>query len=83
MAVPRWIKVVNDHMKMREMCNKAVVHNPHMLRHILDQHKSQGMCIEAVRMEPYTLGYVPDHLRSSENVQRVNVHQRRGLFSDP
>ena len=72
MGVPCWIKVVPNHLKTREMCYKAVGHNPYMLRHILDQYKTQGMCIEAVHRKPYALGYVPDHLRSSEKVPRVN-----------
>ena len=39
---------VPDHIKMQEMCNKAVAFNPYMLRFVPDHFKMQGMRDKAV-----------------------------------
>ena len=38
-AITRWIKVVPDHLKMQEMCNKAVRIEPRSLVHVPDHFK--------------------------------------------
>ena len=57
---------VSDHLKMQQMCNKAVAFNPYMLNEIPDHFKTQAMCNEAVRREPWLLKIIPDLFKTEE-----------------
>ena len=62
---PNTLKVVPDHLKIRDMCERAVDDHPWQLRHVSDQFKTQGIC-ERVRREPYKLDYIPDQFKTKE-----------------
>ena len=75
LIAPNWVLLcmslvllpfVSDHLKMQEMCNKAVAFNLYMLDEIPDHFKTQTMCNEAVRREPWLLKIIPDLFKTEE-----------------
>ena len=47
---------VPDNLKMQEMCDKAVDHNPYMLKDLPYRLKTEKMCKKVVQKMPYYLG---------------------------
>ena len=58
--IPRWIREVPEHLKMKEMRDKAVHMEPYSLKFVPGRLKTEAMCKEAVHGDLYTLRYVPD-----------------------
>ena len=51
-SVACWIKEIPNHLKMKEMCNKAVGLDPRSLAFVPDDFITQGICNEAVCRVP-------------------------------
>ena len=58
--VPRWIREAPEHLKMQEMCNKAVAGFSCALKYVSDHFKTQEMCSQAVGNNTYLWKHIPD-----------------------
>ena len=57
------MKFVPDHLKTREVCERAVEDNLYTLEFVPDHLKTRGMCEGAVDAHPWQLCHVPDKLK--------------------
>ena len=73
LPMPSIPSFIPDHLKTREMCEKAVEKNPWELDDVPDHFKAQEMCNEAVRREPWLLKFVPDRFKTQEMCNKA-VH---------
>ena len=64
--VPRWIRETPEHLKMPEMCDKAVAGFSYPLRYVPDHLKTEEICRQAIGNNPYLLKYVPDQLKTEK-----------------
>ena len=53
--IPVWIRGTPDHLKMQEMCNKAMRIDPYSFAVVPDCLKMQEMCDKAIEIDPFTL----------------------------
>ena len=60
------MKDVPGHLKIQEVCEKAVEENPWCLNGVPDHFKKQKMCKKVVEEKPYTLEFFLAHFKTGE-----------------
>ena len=78
--VPEWIKDAPEHLKTKEMCNKAVEKWVCLLKYVPDYFKTQEMCNKAGFMEPLLLKYVSAQLKAQKYVKKPLKKGFRGFI---
>ena len=59
------LKIISDHHKTQEMCEKVVEKYPLLMEYVSDHLRMQEICNKAaVRAHPYLLENVPDHFKT-------------------
>ena len=80
--IPAWVREIPEHLKMQEMCDKAVDMELCSLAYVSYRFKTEEMCKEAVHREPYTLPYVHDHFNHFKTQEMCNeaMHENQTAF---
>ena len=66
---PYVLRIVPDHFKTREMCEKALEKDPFILWTVPDRHNIQEMCDKTVKKVSWSLEYVPDWFVKQEQIK--------------
>ena len=76
-------RFVPEHLKIQEMCNKAVEENPYQLGDFPDHLKNTKISIKAFDDEPEALKYVPDHHKTEKMCKEAVRRESRSLYDVP
>ena len=63
---PRYLKLIPDDLKTREMCSRAIVKATWLMHYVSLCFRTQEMCSRAVEKYLHPMRDVPDHLKTQK-----------------